>query len=44
MTDRERMEIIEQLALVKGYNPTAFDRTSDEDLIKELNQLYGEAK
>lgn len=38
--DQTRKSIREQLALITGYNIAAFEKMSDEELIKELEKRY----
>lgn len=40
MDIKDRAAVIEQLALVKGYNSYVFEKLSDEELEEELENLY----
>ena len=37
----DRESLIEQLALVTGYNKSAYEKMTDEELKKEMKRLYG---
>ena len=39
--DLDRESLIEQLALVTGYNKSAYEKMTDEELKKEMKRLYG---
>lgn len=38
MTNEERLSIIEQLALITGYNRSVFEKMSDKKLMQELEE------
>lgn len=40
MDIKEKESIIEQLALISGYNRSVFEKLTDEQLKKELEQYY----
>jgi hypothetical protein len=42
MTREDRESIIAQLALIEGVNQSVFEKYTDEQLIKEMNSLYGD--
>ena len=37
----DRESLIEQLALVTGYNKSAYEKMTDEELKQEMKRLYG---
>jgi hypothetical protein len=37
----DREAIIEQLALTTGYNVSAYEKMTDEELKQEMKRLYG---
>lgn len=43
MTTEERESIITQLALVEGVNRSVFEKYTDEQLLLEMQQVYGES-
>lgn len=42
MDEKERGAIVQELALVKGYNISVFERYTDAQLENELRSLYQE--
>ncbi|WP_286191236.1 hypothetical protein [Virgibacillus salexigens] len=42
MDTKERLSIIEQLALITGYNRSVFEKQTDDQLVRELEERYGQ--
>ncbi|CDQ39528.1 hypothetical protein [Virgibacillus salexigens] len=42
MDTKERLSIIEQLALITGYNRSVFEKQTDGQLVRELEKRYGQ--
>ncbi|WP_281366440.1 hypothetical protein [Paraliobacillus salinarum] len=36
----DRESIIQELSLIKGYSAEVFEKLTDEQLLKELNNVY----